>query len=277
MAAGEGAVQQARAVGQGELRPWLPAAAAPASGPCRPAPWAVAGAPPERPIPQGPVALQWEDLLLPPPAPPVEESAAEGVSDTPADGAPPDPVAAAAQEADGLLAAARAEAAAILAAARAEAAEEQRRARRAGWEDGQRAARAEWSALLGGAVRLRRRAREARQGLLRSLTRDVATLAAAVAARVLERELEWSADEVVALARSLVRRTEMPAVLRVRPEDAPLLEAEPLPAGVRLLPDSTLGPGDLSLESEDGVLDARVPARFAQVVAALCTGGGTDA
>ena len=257
----------------GAARNWLPPCPAP-GGACRPAPWA-ADARDEPPVARGADPVEWLAVLPAcgaTPAPTADEA-----ESTAAAAAEPDAADQARAEGERVLALARAEAASLLQAARAEAAAERSLARRAGWEEGRRQARAEWGHLIGAAAGTLRRARHARSALLHSLRAEVADLAMAVAARVLGRELEAVPDEVVDLARRLVRRVDGPTVLRVRPEDAPLLEAEPLPPGVRLVPDATLAQGDLRLESADGVLDATVQGRFAQVLGAMRGGDGDGA
>ncbi len=261
---------QAGARGGGAVRSWLPPCPSP-GGACRPAPWA-AGRRHEQPAAPGTDPVHWLAVLPVRGAAPARETDDEQA--LAAEPPEPDAAAQARAEAERVLALARAEAASILGAARAEAAAERSLARRAGWEEGRRQARAEWGQLIGAAAGTLRQARAARSALLRSLRAEVADLAMAVAARVLGRELEAAPEEVVDLARRLVRRVDGPAVLRVRPEDAPLLAAEPLPPGVRLVPDATLAQGDLRLESAGGVLDATVQGRFAQVLGAMRGGDG---
>ena len=174
-----------------------------------------------------------------------------------------------------VIADARRQAEAIVAAAMAEAGAARAAAHRAGWRAGRARARARYGRLLEAARRTAVRARADRQALLEGLSPEVADLAMTIARRVLGRELEAVPDEVVALARRLVRRIDGPAVLRVHPDDAPLLEAEPLPPGVVLRPDPGLAVGGLRLETEDGVLDATIQGRLGRVAESL-TGGAAD-
>ena len=179
----------------------------------------------------------------------------------------------AAQQAAELLEGARAEAEAVRTAA-AEAGRREGRAQ--GLADGRREAEAQVAGRLAEAEGLRRRAARERLQVLEALAGDVARLALDIAAQVLQREVEQSPEEVVALARRLLPRTAGVPVLRVHPSLAPVLEAEASSLGrdATVRADPSVAPGGLVVEGEDGVLDATVAGRLLRVAAALGEAGG---
>jgi flagellar assembly protein FliH len=187
----------------------------------------------------------------------------------------PAPPPAPAAPAEDPLRRAAAEAAALLQRARQEAEDLRAEARRSGWEEGfatgRAAAEAAAAEMLRAARVERTRARAERRAAFRALEWDLAALAMEMASRVLQRELETAPEEVVALARRLVQRTEGPVRLRVHPDLAPVLWAEQasLPRPVDVVPDAEVDRGGVVLEGEDGVLDASVSGRLSRVAAAL--------
>lgn len=225
--------------------------------------------------PQAPAALpvRWRPLL-----PEAGRAAAEPAPPRP--GAVPPGA-----EAARLLAAARAEATEVLSEARrrcvALEAEARAQGHAAGWAEGlaegRRRAEAEARGLLTEALRTRQRALAERRRLLDAVEGEVAALVLAVAQRILQREVEQAPEGVVALVRDLCRRAEGPAVARVHPGLAPMLEAEAaglaLPLTVR--PDATVSPGGVILETAEGLLDATLEGRLERLGQAL-RGGDAD-
>lgn len=215
--------------------------------------------------------MQWLSLDVPPP--PAQTGCAR-----PAE-SPADLLRRAQQEAERLLEAARAERQALLLASESEARGIAERARREGLEqgraEGRAAAEAECTALLRQARRERNQARAQRRSVLDALEADIVMLATDIARRVLDRELEQSPEEVVGLARRLLRRVHGPARARVHPAVAPVLEAEAAVAGALLTvrPDPSVLPGGLILETEDGLLDATLDGRLRRTESILQ--GGT--
>jgi len=211
-----------------------------------------------------PRPLQWMPL----------EQTVRGV-ETPARRSEEDKADRARAEAERVLEAARAQGAAIVAAAEAERGSVLERARRAGLEQGQAEGRAqaeaEHAALLREARRERNHARSERRMLLHSLVADIAGLAMDIARRVLDRELEQSPEEVVGLARRLLHRVHGSARALVHPTFAPVLEAEAAAAGspLTVLPDPSVSPGGLILETDDGLLDATLASRLRRVESAV--------
>lgn len=201
--------------------------------------------------------LRWGSLEAPRPAVPIP--------------VPPSPEDVAAA----LLRRAEAEAAGLRARAAAEAEELRAAAARAGRDEGFAAGRREGEAAAADALRAARaertRARAERRAALRALEPELAALAVAIARAVLERELEMAPEEVVALARRLMQRTEGPARLRVHPDLAPVLEAEAatLPRPAQVVPDAAVDRGGLVLEGGEGVLEATVAGRLRRAAAPL--------
>jgi len=72
-----------------------------------------------------------------------------------------------------------------------------------------------------------------------------------------------------ALARALSGEPAGEVAVRLNPQDLALLGAGP--AGVRMVADPTLAPGDAMAEHADGVLDARIGAALARARAVLAT------
>jgi len=160
-----------------------------------------------------------------------------------------------------LLARAEAEARRV----RAEAEGEVARARAQGLEEGRQAGRA------AAAVELLRAA-EARDRLLAAARGDLLDAAAALAERILARELERDGDLVAALAeRALsVARDRRRVSLRVNPADAGRIRAaRGLPPAVDVREDASVSRGGVLVETEAGELDGRLEAQVEALRRAL--------
>ena len=200
----------------------------------------------------------------------------------PAAEAGPDPVVGAEQAAAAIVAAARSQAERLGDEAQAAAAALRVRAeaegRSAGHAAGVAAARAEQAQAVARAHAVLHQAQAERSAILEGLVDEVAQLALAVARRVLEREVEQSPEEVVALATRLLPAARGAVTLHVHPDGVPMLEADPEIGGrARVSADASLAPGGLRLESEDGWVDASLEGRFARAISPLEGGaGGAD-
>lgn len=205
------------------------------------------------------------------------EAAAASVSDSPGD----TPVSAA-QEAAAIVDAARAQADALRDEALAAAAAIRLRAEAEGWSAGhaagQAAARAEQAEAVARARAALHQAQAERTAILEGLVGEVAELALTVARRVLDREVEQSPEEVVALAMRLLPTARGQVTLHVHPEGVPMLESDPRVRGrARVAADASLAPGGLRLESEDGWVDASLEGRLARATAPIRGGdAGAD-
>lgn len=157
-----------------------------------------------------------------------------------ADAVPTDPVLAA-----------EAEAAAILIAAQ----DERERMRSEGYAEGQARAAAEREAMHQAVARAVAELDAARDEAIAVVARNAAELAVELA-------VEWTASAVAqdpAVVAPLVARAlrEAPVgstVIRVAPEAAPHVGE----TGLRVMPDPSLGPGDVVIESPGGELDAHL-------------------
>ncbi len=222
----------------------------------------------------------WSDRAGAGTARPLRWDALTGAAAEPAGNASVEPAASAAQRAAEIVAAARAEAEALREAAVVEAAAIRLRAeaegRSAGYAAGEAAARADQAQAVARAHAALRQAQAERTAILEGLTAEVAELALTVARRVLDREVEQSPEEVVALAARLLRTARGPVTLHVHPEGAPMLEAHPELGGrAAVAVDASIAPGGLRLESEDGWVDASLEGRFARATAAIERGGSS--
>ncbi|MBC7105639.1 MAG: hypothetical protein H5T97_06855 [Firmicutes bacterium] len=182
-----------------------------------------------------------------------------------------------------LLAATRAEAAGILAAARAEAEALKERARQEGFAQGHReglvAARRETEELRLQARRMLAEAEAVRRENLERLTDEVIDLALDIAARVVARQIAVDRETVVSLAQEVLRlvRDRERIHLFAHPSEVPVLREHrrallallPERAVVSVIPDPELGPGECRVETERGVVDAGLAARFEAVARAL--------
>jgi flagellar assembly protein FliH len=109
------------------------------------------------------------------------------------------------------------------------------------------------------------------------LAQHMLELACDLARQVVRRELLTPREAIEAVVReslALAIDDGRPAVLRVHPDDAALLELgwsqqATAPAGIRLEPDASLTPGGCVVESNQGRVDARVEKRWARAVANL--------
>ncbi|BDG59351.1 FliH/SctL family protein [Caldinitratiruptor microaerophilus] len=179
---------------------------------------------------------------------------------------------------------AEAEAAAIVAAAersaaaiREQAREEGRaEGRRQGREEGMAAARQEAEAILAAAraeaERITAEARARWQQRLAELEPDLVRLALAIARRVLREEIRLRPEAIAGMVAAALEKVRGAgeARLRVNPADAGRLAVgAPAPAGVAVVPDASLAPGEFVVESEHGTVDGRLEAQVAQIAAAL--------
>lgn len=197
----------------------------------------------------------------PGPAAPDDRSAPPAPTPQPAEPSRPDPVAVAAAEAEALLAAARAEAERLRADAFV-----------AGREEGLAAGRAEVAEVLAEARRVLDEAWEERRSIVEGALDDAVELALGLARQVLARELQSSPDEVVELARRLLREApEGPVVLRAHPADAANLEGqrELLGGEARVREDAGLCVGDLVVETTTGTLEATLAGRIERLEAVV--------
>ncbi|HET8722625.1 MAG TPA: hypothetical protein VFM53_00375 [Anaeromyxobacteraceae bacterium] len=139
-------------------------------------------------------------------------------------------------------------------------------------EEGREAGRREGLALA--AARVARAADEADR-LVAGAQEGLLELAAALAGRILDREVRPGAD-VVALAGKALEalRGRTRATLLACPAEIPVLERErtrPGSAlrGARILPEPSLRPGEVVVEAGGARLDARFPALVAELCRAL--------
>jgi flagellar biosynthesis/type III secretory pathway protein FliH len=148
---------------------------------------------------------------------------------------------------------------------REEAEGEVSRARAQGLEEGRQAG------LAAAAVELVRAA-EARDGLLAAARGDLLDAAAALAERILRREIERDGDVVAAMAeRALAEaRAQRRVSLHVNPADVGRLRAGGmLPPAVDLREDASVSPGGVRVETEAGEIDGRVEAQVEALRRAL--------
>ena len=153
---------------------------------------------------------------------------------------------------------------------------------RQGLDDAHRAAERRSAAQLDAAVSVLRRAAEAVAActipLLAAANATLDDGAVSLAAALLGRELSDSDDGArLALARALALPAEVGVhTVRLSPADLRALEvagvAAQVPAGVRLVADPALAPGDAVSEFADGFLDARIGAAVERVRRALADG-----
>ncbi len=137
--------------------------------------------------------------------------------------------------------------------------------------DGWRAAvrRAEARAEADARARLARRLEALERGLaaLRARLRDEALALARAAAARLVAESHREAPGWWRLALEAPLEGEAWLALHLPPDEVSAWGDTPLPPGVRLVADASLGPGDLIIEGPGGRADARVSARIARVLA----------
>lgn len=181
------------------------------------------------------------------------------------------------------VAAAYAEAEAILSAARAEAGELKEKARQEGFAEGHRqgleAARRETEELRAQARRMLAEAEAVRRENLERLTEEVIDLALDIAARVVARQIAVDRETVLGIAREalpLVKDRER-INLFAHPSEVPLLRKNqqellallPERTVLSIVPDPQVQPGECRVETERGVVDAGLAARFEAVARAL--------
>jgi flagellar assembly protein FliH len=144
-----------------------------------------------------------------------------------------------------------------------------------GFQDGQNGARQELGSQIDAmAVRLAHTIDEI-SGLKLRLRHEaegeVIALAIAIARRILHRELTVSPEALLGLLKAALEKIEVREVhrVRVRPEDAPLLQQHldrmGLPQRVELIPDPGLERGSAILDSSRGALDVSVETQLAEI------------
>lgn len=108
------------------------------------------------------------------------------------------------------------------------------------------------------------------------LAQQMLALACDLSRQVIRRELLMPRESIEAVVReslALAIDDGRPAVLRVHPDDAAMLELgwsqSAPPTGVRLEPDASLTPGGCVVESNQGMIDGRLEKRWARAVANL--------
>lgn len=111
---------------------------------------------------------------------------------------------------------------------------------------------------------------------------ELRRLAVAIAARILGRELLLAPDAVVDIVRQALTEAaaRQQVVLRVHPDDAGVLGAARASlasaavgeAGLAVVVDETVGRGGCVIETEGGVIDARLAMQLAAIERALCEG-----
>jgi flagellar biosynthesis/type III secretory pathway protein FliH len=152
------------------------------------------------------------------------------------------------------------------------AAGEVERARAEGVERGRR------EGLALAAARVARASEEADR-LLSGCAAEVLDLAAAMASRILEREVRPGSDAVLAADRALtVLRGRPRATLRASPADLQALEGErgrlgALVGRLRLVPDGSLAPGEVRVEADGSQVDGRFTTLLSELRSAIAEGG----
>lgn len=176
----------------------------------------------------------------------------------------------------------------ILAAARAEAEEIKRLAYQEGLaqglEDAVARIEAECARIRQQAAAIIRQAEEVRRETLSALEEEVVKLAQAIAEKVVMQELAANPELVVNIAREALAllRDRRTVVLFAHPEDARLLRekqgelATILPEGatLRIIEDPEMQRGGILADSGEGLVDARLDARWRAVLEALWGEGG---
>lgn len=109
---------------------------------------------------------------------------------------------------------------------------------------------------------------------LEGLHEEIVALAAAMAARILEREVAAPGEVAAMAARALGRmRDARRAVLRVSPDDLEAVSRDAalrrVAGGVRVEPDPALAPGDVRVVAPAGDVDARIATQLAALCRAL--------
>lgn len=205
--------------------------------------------------------------------------AGPGGGDAPAGGRRPAPDAG--ERARRLLARAREEAARLLAEARAEAARVRQQARQEGYEQGRAEADRELAAerqrLEREWSRRREELEEAYRRLLAATRNDVLELAFAVARRVAGETLAADPERLrEQIDEALGRLGSEGARVLLHPEIARrLAHSCPLPAGVEVVGDAALAPGDFVIDSPRGGVDGRIDSQIARLRGAVAEEVGT--
>lgn len=180
-----------------------------------------------------------------------------------------------------VLARARQEAARLLAEARAEAGRVREQARREGYEQGRTEAAQELAAerqrLEREWSRRREELEEAYRRLVAATREDVLELAFAVARRIAGETLAADPERLrERIDEALGRLAAEGARVLLHPETAGgLTRSGPLPAGVEVVADATLAPGDFVIDSPRGGVDGRVDSQIARLRSAVTEEVGT--
>jgi type III secretion system HrpE/YscL family protein len=183
---------------------------------------------------------------------------------------------AASAEARRLLEEAETRAAAIVRSAE----DERARAREEGFARGYEEGAARWTAAT-------RAAQESVRGLMALAREEVLRLAMRVAEKILRQRIEVAPESILPMIdealRSLQAQPQLRVVLRVHPDDRPLLEARrphwldhfPAIATLTIAPDETIGRGGCRIESEHGTVDATIQTQI-RVIERHLLGRGDD-
>ncbi|PZN09586.1 MAG: hypothetical protein DIU69_08500 [Bacillota bacterium] len=180
-----------------------------------------------------------------------------------------------------VLSQAREEAQRLLAEARAEAGKVREQARREGYEEGRREAaqelaverqrlEREWS-------RRREELEKAYRQLVAATREDVLELAFAVARRIAGEALAADPERLrERIDEALGRLAVEGARVLLHPDTAAsLTRCGPLPAGVEVVADATMAPGDFVIDSPRGGVDGRVDSQIARLRTAVAEEVGT--
>jgi flagellar biosynthesis/type III secretory pathway protein FliH len=163
-------------------------------------------------------------------------------------------------EAERIVEAARELARRLVEEARAEAERVRAEAKQSGLAE----ARAEIAAALVAAAR-------ARDLALAGAEREVQTLALVAAGRIVQEEIALAPERITAIVKNVLERARRArkVELRVHPDDASVLERSDLGLGVTIVPDPAIGRGGCVVQSELGVIDARVEVQLAAMAKIL--------
>jgi flagellar assembly protein FliH len=144
-----------------------------------------------------------------------------------------------------------------------------------GFEEGQAAARQSLAGQLESMqMKLARSIEEltgSRLRYRRQAEQDVVALALAVARRILHRELTMAPDALLGLVKAALDKLEAREIHQVHVSrgDAPMLrqffEQMGAPQKVEVIPDASLAPGAVLIESSRGLLDASVDTQLSEI------------
>ena len=146
---------------------------------------------------------------------------------------------------------------------------------RAGYEEGIRAGRESYRELLRTAQRVLDEAKAIKQRAAQEVIEDVVKLSVAVASKLVPVAMDHC-DAARALVSEMLRKAEGAAFARVRVAKAALEaigdgEGLDVPDGLRVefAADESLGPGDVVVETEWGIVDGRLRARWERILRGL--------